>query len=325
MRRAGGRLLLGVVLVAAALLVVRHGSRLPWHSALLALQRAHLGLVASATVVNLAGMVAQGSAWYLLLRPVARARWWIAQEANHVGSAVDALSMGVIGEATRVRVLARQDDVPLATAVAGLAWMRATEGAALAIVILVVIATLPASTPVQGAGVAAAAGLLGLVVLLRFRGWRRLPAWLPGPVHRLAEALGDIGSWRRLAGPLVLELGFWAGQWMTYHLALRASGIPVSLTASFTATLAANAGGALRLTPGNVGVAQASIALALLPFGVTPVHAGAGGILLQAIQIVPVLILAMSAVGLKQLARLRAAGSGAQRTIIPTAADRADG
>jgi uncharacterized membrane protein YbhN (UPF0104 family) len=309
MSRAARLVPLAGVLAAAVVFTVRHGSRLPWQSALTALQRAHLGLVASATLVNLIGMVAQGSAWYLLWRPVAPHRWWIAQEANLVGSAVAALSVGVMGEAARVRLVTRRGGVPAAAAVAALAWMRTAEGAALASIVLVVIATLPASTPVRGAGFAAAAALIGVAVLLRFRGWRRLPAWLPRPLHRLAGALGDIGSWRRLTGPLVLELGFWMGQWMTYHLALRASGISVSPSASFTATLAANAGGALKLTPGNVGVAQASIALALIPFGVAPARAVAGGILLQAVQVLPVMFLAASAVGLKRLAGLRAARS----------------
>jgi uncharacterized membrane protein YbhN (UPF0104 family) len=102
-----------------------------------------------------------------------------------------------------------------------------------------------------------------------------------------------------------LALANWMGQWATYHLTLAATGIPASAAASFTATLASNIGGALRLTPGNVGITQASIALALLPFDVNPAEAVAASVILQALQILPVLGLASLLVGWKGLRQVR--------------------
>src|SRR5205823_14938551 len=62
-------------------------------------------------------------------------------------------------------------------------------------------------------------------------------------------------------------------QWATYHLVLRATHVPVSLAASFTALIAANLSGLLRPTPANVGVTQAALVVGLLPFGVAPEQA----------------------------------------------------
>ena len=142
--------------------------------------------------------------------------------------------------------------------------------------------------------------------MMSFRHWDRLPAWVPAVLRRAGEVFGQIGSWKRFPAPVALAFANWLGQWATYHLALVATGIPASLAASFTATLASNIGGALRLTPANVGITQASIAIALLPFGVKPAAAVAASLILQAIQVLPVLALALLVVGWKGLAQLRA-------------------
>src|SRR5438034_6398399 len=52
----------------------------------------------------------------------------------------------------------------------------------------------------------------------------------------------------------------------------RATHVPVSLAASFTALIAANLSGLLRPTPANVGVTQAALVVGLLPFGRSEEH-----------------------------------------------------
>jgi uncharacterized membrane protein YbhN (UPF0104 family) len=71
----------------------------------------------------------------------------------------------------------------------------------------------------------------------------------------------------------------------------------VSGAAAFTALLAANLGSLGRLTPGGIGLMQAAIVGALLPFGIGAERAVAGGLVLQAIQVLPVLGLAGALVG----------------------------
>ncbi|MBI4499635.1 MAG: flippase-like domain-containing protein [Gemmatimonadetes bacterium] len=283
----------------------RAGARFPWADMGTSLERADVTLLTWAAIISLLALGAKGWAWHLLLRPVAPHRWWSAQEANLVGCAVNYISVAVIGEAARVRLLSTRDAVPIPAAVASVVWTRAMEGIGLALFILAGGSLLQLPPLLRGVDIAAAAALAALGALIWFRGWDRLPGWVPGIVRRAGEVFGQIGSWRRFPAPIALAFANWLGQWATYHLTLVATGIPVSPAASFTATLASNIGGALRLTPANVGITQASIAVALLPFGVKPAAAVAASIILQALQVLPVLALALGVVGWKGLGQLR--------------------
>jgi uncharacterized membrane protein YbhN (UPF0104 family) len=185
-------------------------------------------------------------------------------------------------------------------------WTRAMEGVGLALFILAGGALLRLPPLVRGAEIGAAAALAALILTIRLSDWDRLPGWVPGTLRRAGAVFGQIGSWRRFPAPIALAFANWLGQWATYHLTLSATGIPASAAASFTATLASNIGGALRLTPANVGITQASIVIALLPFGVRPPAAVASSLILQALQVLPVLALAVAVVGWKGLGQLRA-------------------
>ena len=102
---------------------------------------------------------------------------------------------------------------------------------------------------------------------------------------------------------LLFALLNWVAQWATYHLVISAFGIPVTLSASFTALIVTNLGGLFRLSPGNIGVTQAAMIVSLVPFGVAPHVALATGLALQAIQLLPVLLVALLTLGRRELAR----------------------
>ena len=109
---------------------------------------------------------------------------------------------------------------------------------------------------------------------------------------------------RLLEGPVLptlLGMWNWGTQWATYHLVLEATHLPVSVAASFTALIAANLSGLLRPTPANVGVVQAALVVALLPFGVAPEQAVAAGLALQGLQVLPVLLLGAMVTGWRLL------------------------
>src|SRR2546422_4952956 len=110
-----------------------------------------------------------------------------------------------------------------------------------------------------------------------------------------------MGRGGRLLWPTALALYNWAAQWATYHLVLRATHVPVSLAASFTALIVVNLGGLLRPTPANVGVTQAALVVGLLPFGVPPEQGVAAGLALQGLQVLPVLLLGAMATGWRLL------------------------
>jgi uncharacterized membrane protein YbhN (UPF0104 family) len=275
-------LMLAVAVVALA--------RLPWLPMLQQIRGADARLLVLAAGLQLAGLAAKGWSWYLLLRPVACLRWRHAQQATLIGAAVNALSVSVAGEAARIQSIRKLEHVPLGQAVASVAWQRAIEAIGLAIFLLVVPFLLPLPGPLRRFQIGAAV-LLGLVLVLSgLRGWWRIVERVPY-VDRAVERLAEIRAAARLAGPLALALVNWTALWLSLHLTLRAVGVLTPFAASFAAMMAAEVAGIPRLTPANVGVMQAAIVLALLPFGVPPPQAIAAGIALQGVQVLPVFAL----------------------------------
>src|SRR5580765_1380519 len=176
MQSSRWRLIRWLVVGLVIALAWRAGARFPWGDTWSTLRHADPGLLAWAALISLLTLGAKGWAWHLLLRPVARHRWWIAQEANLVGSAVNYISVAVIGEAARVRLLATRDAVPIPAAVASVVWTRATEGIGLALFILVGALALQLPPLARGAEIGAVAVLAALFVMMSFRRWDQFPA-----------------------------------------------------------------------------------------------------------------------------------------------------
>jgi uncharacterized membrane protein YbhN (UPF0104 family) len=115
------------------------------------------------------------------------------------------------------------------------------------------------------------------------------------------------GAW--WAVPVALAGCNWLAQWLTYHWSIQATHAAVTPAVSLTALVAANVAGIPRLTPGNIGVTQGSILLGMRAFGISPAQGLAAGLALQAVQVLPILAIAVAIVGtrgLRQLATRRA-------------------
>ena len=76
--------------VGAAIAVCVLFFRFPWRHMATIIAEVNVGLLTTALLINLASPFAKGWAWHLLLKPVAPNRWWVAQEANLIGTAVRA-------------------------------------------------------------------------------------------------------------------------------------------------------------------------------------------------------------------------------------------
>ena len=279
--------------------------RFPWRDLPVSLVQADAGLLLAALIVNLSSLVAKGWGWQLLMGERARGRWRLAQEANLVGSAVNNLSVSFIGESARVHYMARRARLALSYTIASVVWARAAEALALALLLLVCGAFLEVPTVLRALLIGLGVGVPVLVALAwPRRQSRSVRRFIPHFARSTASALAQIGSLRRLPAPVLLALYSWLAEWATFHLALRAVHAPVTLAASLVALVSTNLGGALRLLPANLGVLQASMAIGLLPFGVPAYRAVAGGIVLQAVQVLPVLALASALLGWKGLRRV---------------------
>lgn len=308
------RWVFGVLAAVSAVLAVRFALRFPWAGTLDAIADADWWLLAAASVANLASLAAKGWAWHLLLSPAARLRWRTAQAATFVGAAVNSVSVSVSGEAARIQLAANRDGVPVGAAIWSLVWSRVVEAVALVLFLAVALALIPTDGWLRTLEQASWA-TLGLLVLLTVVGaWPRLVGLLPaGWRPQLHGPTGDLEP-SRLVAPLVLALVNWVMQWVTYHWAIAATHVSTSAAVSLVALVAANVGGVFRVTPGNVGVLQASLVLGMLAFGIAEDQALAAGLALQAVQVLPVLAIGVALVGaqgLRSMSTKRAETAGA--------------
>jgi len=284
---------LGAVVLAAAL---RYATRFPWAHTWAALAAADWSLLALACAANLLSLAAKGASWQLLLRAHLPVRVRTTQAATFAGAAIGSFSVAVSGEAVRLHLLASRDGVAPADGARSIVASRLVEAAALGIG-LGVFAALPSGLSpwrLMAGGI----GLAGVALaLLAHLPWIRLR--LPGG--------GAAQGWT--PGALVAPLGFamagWALQWATYHWSIAAMHVPVTPSASMLALLLANVGGALRLTPGNVGVVQGAVLMALRPDGVRASTAIAAGLALQAVQVLPVAAIGTVILGRRGLRLVR--------------------
>jgi len=272
-------------------------ARFPWSTMPGVIARAHPGLLAAALLVNLVSFPAKGSAWYFLLRDGGKCRWLAAQEANLLGAATNSLSVSVAGETARVRDLATREGIPMGRVASSVVRTRAVEALALACFML--LAPLLLELPPLLHGLQATGG--GLVLTLVAVAWSgrrvRLLELLPAKVRSILTQITEAGSFATFLPALLFAILNWVALWASYQLTISAFGIQAPLAASFTALIMTNLGGLFRLSPGNVGVTQAAMIAALLPFGVPAQESLAAGVALQAIQILPVLALALLLMG----------------------------
>jgi len=281
-----------VVMVLLAALAVRTLWVFPWQETGHAMLHARYPLLAAALIVNLLSLVAKACAWSLLLRPFGKHRLRSAIESTFVGSAMNSVSISVMGEAWRVQDLARREKLPAATVTSSLVWSRVVEAAGLVVVVLTASAIVPLPIVLRRVVLGLGLATLTAAVLARLGRGRPHPAWVPQKLGAWLTSLTSVGAPRRMILPFLLALVNWAVEWATFHFALLAVAPHVSMGASLVAMLATNLAGAARSTPANVGVFQVAIVAALAPFGVVPAQAVAAGVLLQALQVLPVLALA---------------------------------
>jgi len=293
--------LLGIVSAALAVRFVLH---FPWTGTFEAMVGADWYLLAAAAVANLASLVAKGWSWHLLLRPAAPHRWRTAQAGTFVGAAVNSVSVSVSGEAARVQLVASRDAVPVGAAIWSLVWARVVEAIALVLFLALALALIPTDGWLRRLEVGAWVVLGLLAALTAFGVWPRLVGLLPaGWRPQLQGPTGAIEP-ARLVAPLALATVNWVAQWLSYHWAIGATHVSTSAAVSLVALVMANIGGFFRVTPGNVGVLQASLVIGMLAFHIPEDQALAAGLALQAVQVLPVIAIGVALVGAQGLRSL---------------------
>jgi len=300
----------------SSVIAVKFLAQFPWPATARVLASTDSMLLGAAVLCNLLSIGAKGWAWHLLLKVVAPTRWRTGLAATYAGAAVNTISVSVSGEVARIQYVVRRDGVPVPVAISSVLWARAVEGMALAIFVVTVFGLVPAPAWIRGLQIGLAGALVVILASLWLGAWKGLVRVLPRTVLIPAASLVEAVSRGRLLWPMTLDLVNCALDWAAFHLTFLATHTPAPYTASLVAFVAAHLGGILRLTPGNVGVLQASVILGLLPFGAAPEQAVAAGLALQAVQVFPVLVVGTSLVGWSGLRSLIRAGASRSESTV---------
>ena len=286
----------------------------------------HWAWVAGAFVANLVSTWLRAAAWQVTLEqasPKPPPAHRDVFSAFSVGLIANVALPGRVGEFARVGVLLRHipDGASRWPAVAGsIVAHRVLDVvpiAGLAVYVLVV-ASLPgwADTGVY-AVLAVGSAMLAAAVLLATRR-RSTSLEGKGRVARLFHiARSGLTVFRRPGHVLLasfLQLLAWGFQLFAVWLALRAFGIKEPIAAAALVLLVVNVALAFPLWPSAVGLYQAGVALALLPYGISYQHGFAAGVGIQAIEI-------MVGVGLGLIFLAREGLSFASLRQLPRASD----
>ncbi len=254
--------------------------------------------VVLAVLVNVASIVVRSVAWKIVIdqavpHPPPRHRSVFAAFA--VGLLGNAALPGRVGELARVAVLARRTRRRLAgtwaTLVGTVVAHRLLDVVVAAVLVVYVVYAAripdwarPALAIVLGIGV----GFL-IAALLVARRHDRLSLDDLGPVRRvLRMARQGLTVLKRPApafAALLFQVAGWLLQLFAVWATFRAFEIEGSITAAALVLVLMNLVLVFPLWPGNVGLMQAAIALALLPYGVSYPRGFAFGIGLQAIEV----------------------------------------
>jgi uncharacterized membrane protein YbhN (UPF0104 family) len=290
------------VIVGIVALLVPFARGVDWRAVLTVARGADTLLLAAALTCNLASLTLKGVRWWVFLRPLGVRSLSLVLRATFAGASLNNLLVAQGGEGARVLIVSRAGGVSSAHVLAALAVERALDAVSYLVLLGVAAWLLPIPEHVArwrtAGGVALLAATVALVALgvVARRPQRTpppspAPASMPSYLRRFARGVAAVGSPRRIVLTLVISFAAWALQVATYHLTAAAVHLPLPLTGSVTAMLAVGISFLVRATPGNVGVFQAVYALTVRSFGILESDAVAAALLIQAVQVLPVLVL----------------------------------
>jgi putative heme transporter len=303
--------IIGVLILIAGALALRFGLNFPWAHTFDILADSDWLLLTAAALLNIISLSAKSMSWYLLLRRLVPLRAGTAQAATFVGAAVNSISVSVSGEAARAQFAATKDKVPFGASVASLLVSRVVEALGLILFLSLAFILLPPWAGARVIGLALATVTAAIVLGYRLVPWGRLHVRALGRWHETFIRMAASKDRGGLGGALAFATGNWVAQWLTYHWSIAATHTTVTPAVSLMALVLANLVGILRLTPGNIGVMQGSLVIGMRAFEIPPANALAAGLVLQAVQVIPVLAIGMAIVGRQGLRRVAARRSEA--------------
>ncbi len=305
---------LAVSLLLAGVFLYLAFRNVPFADLGVTLERFDVRWLVPAVAVSLLLMVFRAWRWQLELRPLARVglgRLWVVCSVAYM--AINLLPVR-LGEVVRPWLLSRRARVSISNVVGNLVVEKMMDSFAIVFYILVGLLTatgLPAWVRRGALFPALAAALLaGLVALVWWKGEPFVDRWV---VHYLPERFGAglkrvtraiidgmriLPDGRLLASVFVVTIALWFLPVLSSYIIILAFGFNVPFSAALIVFIFIGFGTALPNAPGMIGTFQYACVLALGLFGVSQADALAYGLVLNALQVLSLVVQGLAALPL---------------------------
>lgn len=277
--------------------------------------------VTLAVAADLAVYVVHGWRWKTLLSPVAALPFWRTVQAVYIGLFANEVLPLRTGELIRCYLLAHWNNLRLSVSFASAAVERLIDGfwMVLAFIVTATFLTLPGYmvdfVQFLAALLVAGALLFAFVIVRNQRAHNmvRETRW-SSTLRHLVEGLHTMGRWRPFSRTVLVSLLYLVLQMVTIFGLMRAYGLDLSVWAACAVLVVIRFGTVIPSAPGNLGLFQASVVLALGLFEVDPTDAKTFSFVCFFALTLPLLVggavaVALTGLNLKEIRRRAHAGA----------------
>ncbi len=276
--------------------------------------------VTLAVIADLAVYVVHGWRWKTLLSPVARLPFWRTVQAVYIGLFANEVLPLRTGEVIRCYLLAHWNKLRLSVSFASAAVERMIDGfwMVAAFIITAAFLDLPGYMVdfVQFLAALLVVAAVLFVYVIRHNQHAhavvRETRW-SNTLRHLVEGLHTMGRWRPFSRTVMVSLLYLVLQIVTVYGLMRAYGLDLSVWAASAVLVVIRFGTVIPSAPGNVGLFQASVVLALGLFEVDPIDSKTFSFVFFFALTLPLLIggavaVALTGLNLKEIRRRAHAG-----------------
>jgi uncharacterized protein (TIRG00374 family) len=283
--RSRRRVVLGILVAAAALVVVFHGT--DWQQLGRILAGAQLWLLGLSVVSSLVGIGLRSFRWRLLFWPSHRMPNRPVFDAMAVGYLVNNLVPARLGDAVRCYLLARWAPVGVVHGLSATFLERVVDALAMVLLLFGLLTVLPLPAAIAWGGAVIGVGVIAVLAAFLALGARRerggeavarfLARWLRLDRGRWAERWsGLFASCQAVQRPRVVARLFlwsvviWSQNLFTFWLVMVALGLWPSLAEVALAMVASALGLAVVAAPSGLGTFEAAVVASLVLVAVNP-------------------------------------------------------
>jgi uncharacterized protein (TIRG00374 family) len=296
----------GYTLSAACLVWVLRGY--DWSMVIPAIRSLDWKWVALCVVLDLSVYVVHGWRWKILLRPVVKVRLWRTVQAIYIGLFANEVLPLRTGELIRCYLLAHWNNLRLSLSFASAGIERIFDGFWMlaAFILTAWYVTLPGYM-VDLVKVIAALLLLSVILLAyvivhkqHAHSIARESRWA-STLRHLLEGLHAMGNWSTFSRTGLVSMLYLVVQIFSVWALMRAYGLDLSILAAAGVMTVLRFGTVIPSAPGNLGLFQASVKLALTLFEVEPGDATTFSFIMFVVITLPLLLGGALAVALTGL------------------------